>query len=273
MKQLSKILFCWFFLFQNGYALQWNKVEKPTESPLAAIGTTSNGCLSGGEEIALEGDGYQIMRTSRHRYFGHPKLLAFLHQLANDIQKLKVGTLLIGDMSQPRGGPMNSMHASHQNGLDADIWLWLAPQLLTENEREQLSAPVMIKSNKKEVNEKWAQGQVELLRLIAEHPDTERVFINAAIKQSLCEQSQGTWKWLRKIRPWWGHEEHLHVRLHCPENDPHCKETTPVPAGDGCNDLDWWFSEEALNPKKSKKKAKAPKPPLPSFCNAVLNAQ
>jgi penicillin-insensitive murein endopeptidase len=259
--------------FQSGYAVQWNEIETPTESPVVAVGTTGNGCLSGGEAMPLDGEGYQMMRTSRHRYFGHPKLLAFLHQLSKDIQKLNVGTLLIGDLSQPRGGPMNSMHASHQNGLDADIWLWLAPQRLTNNEREHFSAPVMIKSNKLEVNNKWTQGQIELMRLIAEHPDTERVFINAAIKQSLCEQSQGRWKWLRKIRPWWGHEEHLHVRLHCPQDDPYCKETSPIPAGDGCNELNWWFSEEALNPKKAKKKPKPPKPALPAFCNAVLNAK
>ncbi|MEY3219682.1 MAG: hypothetical protein RIT27_1039 [Pseudomonadota bacterium] len=273
MKQLLLGILCGCCLFQNSYALRWNEVETVTESPVAAVGTTSNGCLSGGEAMPLDGEGYQMMRTSRYRYFGHPKLLAFLRQLATDIQKLKVGTLLIGDLSQPRGGPMNSMHASHQNGLDADIWLWLAPQPLTNNEREHFSAPVMVKSNKQEVNNKWTQGQVELMRLIAENPDTERVFINAAIKQSLCEQSQGQWHWLRKIRPWWGHDEHLHVRLHCPENDPYCKETAPIPAGDGCDDLNWWFSEEALNPKKSKKKSKTTKPPLPSFCNAVLNAK
>jgi hypothetical protein len=31
--------------------------------------------------------------------------------------------LYIGDISQPRGGPMTSGHASHQIGLDADIWM------------------------------------------------------------------------------------------------------------------------------------------------------
>ena len=35
--------------------------------------------------------------------------------------------LLVGDISQPRGGPMLTGHASHQLGLDADIWLTPMP--------------------------------------------------------------------------------------------------------------------------------------------------
>jgi len=259
--------------FQSSYALQWNQIQEPTESPVTSVGTTSNGCLSGGQAIPFEGEGYQMVRTSRHRYFGNPKLVTFLQQLAKDIHKSSSGILLIGDMSQPRGGPMNSMHASHQNGLDADIWLWLSPKQLTNNERENFAAPEMVRNDRTNVTKNWTQTQVELIRLITEHPDVERVFLNAAIKQSLCEQSQGQWKWLRKVRPWWGHDRHVHVRLHCPENEPHCKETAPIPAGDGCHELEWWFSEEALNPKKSGKKKSSPKPALPAFCNAVLNAQ
>lgn len=271
MKQITALLIL-LGLFQNSYAIHWNQIEEPTESPVTSVGTTSNGCLSGGEAMPFDGEGFQMVRTSRHRYFGNPKLVLFLQHLAKEMQKVSSGILLIGDMSQPRGGPMNSMHASHQNGLDADIWLWLSPQRLSNNERENFAAPEMVRSDRRNVTKNWTQSQVELIRLITEHPEVERVFLNAAIKQSLCEQSEGRWKWLKKVRPWWGHDRHVHVRLHCPENDPHCKETAPIPAGDGCDDLDWWFSEEALNPKKSGKKP-APKPKLPAYCNAVLNAQ
>jgi penicillin-insensitive murein DD-endopeptidase len=259
--------------FQYSYATQWNEVEEPTESPITSVGTTSNGCLSGGQAMPFDGEGFQMVRTSRYRYFGNPKLVLFLQQLAKEMQKVSTGILLIGDMSQPRGGPMNSMHASHQNGLDADIWLWQSPQRLSNNERENFAAPEMVRNDRINVTKNWTQAQVELIRLITESPEVERVFLNAAIKKALCDQSQGQWKWLRKVRPWWGHDRHVHVRLHCPENDPYCKETSPIPAGDGCHELDWWFSEEALNPKKSGKKKATPKPALPAFCNAVLNAK
>ena len=34
----------------------------------------------------------------------------------------------VGDMAQPRGGPLPFGHASHQTGLDVDIWFTLTPR-------------------------------------------------------------------------------------------------------------------------------------------------
>ena len=70
---------------------------------------------------------WQVMRLSRNRNWGHPKLVAFLERLAEKAKKVGWNGLLVGDMSQPRGGPMLTGHASHQVGLDADIWLTPMP--------------------------------------------------------------------------------------------------------------------------------------------------
>ncbi|MEK7690047.1 MAG: penicillin-insensitive murein endopeptidase, partial [Bdellovibrionota bacterium] len=56
--------------------------------------------------------------------------------------------------------------------------------------------------------------------------------------------------WLRKIRPWCGHDYHFHVRIRCPSSgSPECTESAEIPAStteSGCDEtLAWWFSEEA----------------------------
>jgi len=107
-------------------------------APLAsrAIGTYARGCLSGGVALPISGPDWQVMRLSRNRNWGHPKLLALLERLANDARALDGWPgLLIGDMAQPRGGPMITGHESHQIGLDADIWLTPMPNRLISRER------------------------------------------------------------------------------------------------------------------------------------------
>jgi penicillin-insensitive murein endopeptidase len=48
------------------------------------------------------------------------------------------------------------------------------------------------------------------------------------------------------------------VRLTCPADAPDCAPQDKPPPGDGCDaSLDWWFTDEALNPKPGK-----PRPPL-----------
>ena len=71
-----------------------------------------------------------------------------------------------------------------------------------------------------------------------------RIFVNAAIKKAMCREAGSDRDWLAKVRPWWGHAEHFHVRIACPPDSPECKPQPPVPAGDGCgHELDYWFKE------------------------------
>jgi penicillin-insensitive murein endopeptidase len=54
-------------------------------------------------------------------------------------------------------------------------------------------------------------------------------------------------EWLRKLRPWEGHDDHIHVRLHC--QNKACQEQEPPPEGDGCGtELDEWMKKTAANP-------------------------
>jgi penicillin-insensitive murein endopeptidase len=78
---------------------------------------------------------------------------------------------------------------------------------------------------------------------------------------------------MSKIRPWWGHNYHFHVRLSCPSGDPECRGQAPPPAGDGCGrELDWWFTEEALHPPPSPPAKPLRLADLPRACAALVAA-
>ena len=96
--------------------------------------------------------------------------------------------LLVGDLSQPRGGPMLSGHASHQIGLDADIWLTPMPdRKLSRSEREEMAARPVVK-NRKEIDPAvWTNAHAKLIRRAASYPEVERIFIHPPIKKALCD--------------------------------------------------------------------------------------
>lgn len=211
--------------------------DKPAAMKARAIGFYSRGCLAGGVMLPVNGPAWQAMRLSRNRNWGHPDLVNLVQRLAMESQKLDGWPgLLVGDLAQPRGGPMLTGHASHQIGLDADIWLMPMPDReLTRQEREEISAISMIK-NDFEINEKyWRPGHVKLLKRAAEYSEVERIFVHPAIKKALCEAAGSKAPWLAKVRPWWGHHYHFHVRIKCPPGSSNCKDQTP-PSGDpGCS--------------------------------------
>jgi penicillin-insensitive murein endopeptidase len=210
------------------------------------------------------------MRRYRRRFFGHPVLIRYLQELGAAAAQRGLGVLLIGDLGQARGGPTPTGHHSHQNGLDVDIWFWLLGDgmALTVAERETVNAPSMLTADGSALDERlWSRRQADMLRLAGGFDVVARIFVNPVIKRALCEQSPGS-AWLQKLRPWWGHDDHLHVRLHCPPGEAACQDQDPLPAGDGCGaDLAWWFSEEARQPPP---RIDRPKEPLPAACEAIL---
>ena len=257
----------------------------PTPAPLdaRAIGFYARGCLAGGAPLAIDGPAWQAMRLSRNRNWGHPRLIALVQKLAVDAQKNDGWPgLLVGDISQPRGGPMLTGHASHQIGLDADIWLTPMPnRRLSEKEREDLSATSMLKDKLSVDPNIWTDNHARLIKRAASYPEVERVLVHPAIKKALCEGAGKLGKdrdWLSKVRPIGGHFYHFHVRIGCPKDSTSCK-PQPAPANsDGCGkELDDWMALLAAPPKPAPPKPAPPKPPmtlaqLPAECRAVLNA-
>jgi penicillin-insensitive murein endopeptidase len=251
----------------------------PADLPARAIGFYARGCLAGAQALPFNGETWQVMRPSRNRNWGHPDLVRVLKSLAATAPKLGWRGLLVGDMAQARGGPMLTGHASHQSGLDADIWLTPMPDReLTRREREEMSAINVVRADRRDIDpEIWTPQHAALIRAAAKNPRIERIIVNPAIKKALCREADSDRAWLNKVRPWWGHNYHFHIRITCPKDSPDCKPQDPVPAGDGCGaELAYWFQDHILNPPPPKVPPK-PKPPLtmadlPAACAAVLRA-
>ncbi|MEM9046289.1 MAG: penicillin-insensitive murein endopeptidase [Pseudomonadota bacterium] len=247
----------------------------PSEGNPEPLGGYSKGCLAGGLELAETGASWQAMRLSRNRNWGHPDVIAFVDRLGSKAQSIGWSRLYIGDMSQPRGGPISG-HASHQIGMDVDIWL-AKPVVreLSRQEREQVGSPSVVRADKLDVNKNWTPDHHDILKAAAQDPAVTRIFVNAAIKQAMCRREGGEGRaWMRKIRPWWGHDSHFHVRLRCPDGAADCIPQDPPPAGNGCDaTLAWWFTDEGLGkvPPKTPSKPKAPlrMSDLPLSCGPV----
>ena len=244
-----------------------------------AIGAYSRGCLAGAKPLPIDGSAWQAMRLSRNRNWGHPKLIALLEKYAGEVKEQDGWPgLLVGDISQPRGGPMLTGHASHQLGLDADIWFTPMPsRRLSKTERENLAATSMLASDNLSVNKKvWGDGQVKIVRRVASYPDVERVLVHPAIKKALCEASDTDRKWLGKVRPYWGHFYHFHVRMGCPPDSPACTKQAPVTGDDGCGkELDDWYKLLTAPPKPKPRSVEPVKPvkPRPPLTLADLPAE
>ena len=251
-----------------------------------AIGTYARGCLAGAKPIAINGDAWQVMRLSRNRMWGHPDLIELVEDLGLKAKAAgEWNGLLIGDISQPRGGPMLTGHASHQIGLDADIWLTPMPdKTYTAAERENVSAVLMTK-NRSEINPKvWTENQAKLIQRAAKYSKVGRIFVHPPIKAELCRWAKGDRTWLAKVRPMFGHNYHFHIRMKCPAGVQGCKDQwTPKPKdGTGCGEeLAYWMSDVPWKPRKpdpSPPKIKPkPVPPLtlsslPAECRAVVMA-
>lgn len=252
----------------------WSKVKKPSDGETRSVGEYSTGCLQGGQALALEGDGYIVMHPSRTRYFGHPDLLQFIQTLGKGVNIAGLAPVLVGDLSQPRGGPAPGGHSSHQTGLDVDLWFWHPGGKIGAAQRESLKSRSVLDGKAGTIRAEEAKRVSELLRLTASDPRVTRVFVHPIIKRQLCNETKEDRDWLGKIRPWYGHDDHFHVRLACPADSKDCTAQHPVGGGDGCKELDWWFSPEASADRAKGQKTYQDKvgkaPRMPEQCFEIL---
>jgi penicillin-insensitive murein DD-endopeptidase len=268
--------------------------DVPSAQDAMPVGSYARGCAAGMVELPETGPTWQAMRLSRNRNFGQPTMIQFLMDLSGTAREIGFGRgLYIGDISQPRGGPMTSGHASHQIGLDADIWM-LPPRSLrlSEAEREEISSIPVRSADQRSVTENWTRVHARLLKEAASDPRVDRIFVAAAVKIEMCKTAKrADKKWLQKIRPVAGHDTHFHVRLKCPKGARLCETQTPTVAelsknGDGCDEtLMWWVTDFLDPPKSDGKKPKEDDPPkkkgpreftmadLPKECQGVLASE
>lgn len=233
----------------------WGRFTTPAPGNPESIGFYSNGCLRGAIDLPMDGTGYQSIYTTANHHFAHNQLIEFVSEFAKNIDALGSG-LLIGELSQVRGGPFASGHASHQIGLDVDILFYTHPEQrvrsLSVEERDHIHTPSMLNGNGLVDPSRFGPDQILKLKLASLDPKTERIFVNPAIKLYLCNNlDTEELFWLRKVRPWRGHHAHFHVRIQCPLDSKECVSQDPPPEGDGCQELS----------QASKKKVRLPRMP------------
>ena len=269
------IIFAIFFLLIGcaNQKVDWHLFEKPTQTSSQAVGSYSHGCLLGGRALALSSEHYQIMNQKRNRFYGHPQLIEFINQHAHEVYKVTSQKILVGDLSQPRGGLMSYGHNSHQTGLDVDIWfLRVKPENLKIQdikELEKQGAPIYLDTMGMLNTAKWTEKEDKVLSLAAQNPKVSRIFVNPHIKQRFCDRYPNE-KWIQKIRPWWKHHGHYHVRLNCPKDNKLCQKQAALPKGLGCDKtLAWWFTKDAVDELQKKKTHTRKKPEMPELCKKM----
>ncbi|NOQ36076.1 MAG: penicillin-insensitive murein endopeptidase [Methylococcaceae bacterium] len=269
LKKYKKLLPIIMILFTHSInAADWSQFTTPTNTKPYVIGKTNNGCIAGAQALPLQGDGYLVVHLERRRYYGHPLLIQTLKMLAKQAQQQQLGVLQMGDLGQARGGALPFGHRSHQSGLDADVWFNLNPASYANanKQRSNIKQPSMLNSNGKGLNARWTNKHRKLLELAANIAEVDRIFVNPYIKRDLCETVSGNRQWLQKIRPWYHHDEHFHIRLRCPESSPDCIKQAAISVGDGCDaTLAWWFEKHTASRSTKKKSA------MPKACRALLS--
>jgi penicillin-insensitive murein endopeptidase len=228
------------------------------------FGGYSRGCIAGAERLAETGPTWAAMRLSRNRNWGHPELIDYVQDLSARVAaETSWRGLYVGDMSQPRGGPMLSGHVSHQSGLDVDIWMLPPTRFdLSAAERENLSSISTRSAAGARVGENWTRDHMEVMRLAASDPRVARIFVFPGAKVWMCDNATGDRSWLRNIRPAAGHHYHFHVRLNCPAGSPGCQNQEPPPPGDGCDEAREW-ANNILNPPPPDPDYEPPEPRAP----------
>ncbi len=225
----------------------WAKINKPAPGPSEAIGGYSNGCIIGAVSLPEKGRGYTSIRRFRNRYYGHSTLVDYLKQLGARLDEQGVGEILIGDLSQPQGGLMGYGHRSHQLGLDADIWFSRPKK--GKRAKDEYFQSLVDRKNELIVRSRWTSDVIKVLKTAASDERVSRIFVHWVIKHQLCRDVKEDRDWLRKIRAWWGHHRHFHVRLLCPKGSKDCKNQGSIKAGDGCG-AEKWFSAARVKARK-----------------------
>ncbi|MCA0872543.1 penicillin-insensitive murein endopeptidase [Seohaeicola saemankumensis] len=260
-----------------------SKSEASRQKP-APFGSYAKGCVAGAVQLPETGPTWQAMRLSRNRNWGHPDAIDFIKDLSS-FAATQPGWkgLYIGDISQPRGGPMLTGHRSHQIGLDVDIWMLPTSRInLSRQTRENISSVSLRRNKGAFVNDNWSRAHHNIIREAARDKRVARIFVFPGAKVQMCKDEKGNRRYLRKIRPWYGHHYHFHVRLNCPRGARGCTEQAAPPKGDGCAEAQKWVND-ILNPPPPKPRDPNAPPPkkrreyvmadLPNQCASVLRSQ
>lgn len=256
-----------------------NQEFTPYKGSKARIyGSYNLGCIDGAVVVSDKEQTFQLQRWGVTRNYVHPMMADYIFDLVKRAKKAGLPPLIFGDMSRPYGGPIGpgSTHASHETGLDLDIPFDFALPRKSAYELQHPEDVYIVKGRK--IQKAFTPTVATLIKTAATDPRVERIFVAPMIKKQMCllyegKGQKGDDMFLQRLRPWFGHQAHMHVRLKCPSDSPECINQKPAPTGTGCGDeLTSWFlppPPKDPNAKPAPKKKKV-KPELPLKCQILL---
>jgi|GEM_PF-5976726 len=219
-----------------------------TEPPLAAgsisCGSANRGALHRPAELAVEGPGFVIPDPWRSRQlrYGTDELIGLVHRTAASVSGQFPGAVLgVADLSDYDGGAI-PRHRSHQSGRDVDFLFYA---------RDEAGAPMVPDRHMAWFNRKgratYARTPVferniplrdfdvaanwALVRALItdRHVEVERIFVSTRIRRWLLRHARETGesdelqlraaRVLHRPRRGDSHNDHMHVRIACSEDD------------------------------------------------------
>lgn len=214
--------------------------KSPFDVPEQAIGFYSKGSMINAIQFPLEDDGLIKLFRPRNRAWATTDLVSVVQAAIGDYRSIYANSeqIQIGDVANEHGGSIG-LHASHQNGLDADIaYLRLDHGIQDPNSVAGFEES-FVKSNQISNNFDFERNWA-LVKALVSSGKINRIFVDKSIKRELCEKAR-IWgeytpdlEYLRRLRPWPNHDDHMHVRITCPDTSPQCLMQAEPPAGNGC---------------------------------------
>lgn len=227
----------------------------PLVSSAESIGKYQKGCQTEAVSYAFGGNVKRIF-DDRDTAWGQKELIAVIEKVAKKVKEQSLGVLRLGNLSDKDGGNMHPHSVSHQLGLDADISFIVDPKSPVKGAFKSV-----LDSKKKKVNRKLlTKESLLVMKLFAQEANVERLLVHPLVKKEICERLPKE-KWMGKIRPWWKHDDHFHLRISCPKGNTECVPQNPPPDHDDCDSeaYHWWFSQEAEDIRQGRQKKPARK--------------
>lgn len=205
------------------------------------IGFNNEGTLVDAVALPEAGEGYIHMYRESERFWGTSQLIKLIEETAADMESKYPGRdrLQIEDLSQKDGGDITG-HASHENGLDADIGYYKTDGIEHDPtlKNQKYANPMVVKAKvipNFDVERNW-----ELMKSLHRHGDVQKIFVDGLLKKSMCNYAKKMGEYsdnklvLRSLRHQANHQDHLHVRLRCPKEAKKCKNLPEMPNEIGC---------------------------------------
>lgn len=221
------------------------------------VGYSTKGSLENATNLfdlsnADNGSFFKLLAPAKKRFYGTFEMGSLLKFLGEFVRsKLKNSGLVVGDVSQEKGGAIYSLnpktkkyelaHSGHEAGMDADVAYMVAKNSLIFNsvlgkEAGKLDPDFLIK-------DQW-----ELFKVGYQTGLVDITFLDEKIKGALCkmalqnneissykDEKSFAGQVLSRLIPWPGHHHHFHLRMKCSKNQPRCRQTIYGYKGTGCS--------------------------------------